>query len=36
MNEENTEILKEIAHKLDQLIALLKLNNREALEKFEK
>lgn len=36
MKEENTEILKEIAHKLDQLIALWKLNNREVLEKFER
>lgn len=36
MSDENTEILKELSHKLDQLIALWKLNNREALEKFEK
>ncbi|GAH51032.1 unnamed protein product, partial [marine sediment metagenome] len=35
MNDENTELLKEIAHKLDQLIALWKLNNREVLEKFK-
>lgn len=36
MNDENTELLKEIAHKFDQLIALWKLNNREVLEKFKK
>lgn len=35
MNDDNTEILKEIAHKLDQLIILWKLNNREVLEKFK-
>lgn len=36
MVDENTEILKELSHKLDLLIALWKLNNREALEKFER
>jgi len=36
MKDENTEILKELSHKLDQLIALWKLNNREALEKLKK
>ncbi|MCW3130703.1 MAG: BlaI/MecI/CopY family transcriptional regulator [Methanophagales archaeon] len=36
MSDENTEILKEMSHKLDQLIALWKLNNRETLEKFER
>lgn len=36
MADEDLEVLKEISHKLDQLIALWKLDNWESLKKFEK
>lgn len=36
MTKDDVEILKEISNKLDQLIALWKLDNWESLKKFEK
>ena len=36
MEKDETAVLKEIAHKLDQLIILLKLSNRDILNKFKK
>lgn len=36
MSDENTRLLKEISHKLDQLILLGKLTNRSVLEDFKK
>jgi DNA-binding transcriptional ArsR family regulator len=36
MNNENADLLKEISHKLDQLVVLWKLGNRETIEKFKK
>lgn len=36
MVNEETKVLKEISDKLDQLILLLKLSNREKLESFKK
>ena len=36
MNEENLKILKEISHKLDQLIILGKLTNKSVLEEFKR
>lgn len=36
MEESEVAILKEIAHKLDQLIILLKLSNRDVLNRFKK
>lgn len=36
MSEENLKILKEISHKLDQLIILGKLTNRSVLEEYKR
>ena len=36
MPDENTKLLKEISHKLDQLIVLFKLRNRDEIERFKK
>lgn len=36
MESENTKILKEISHKLDQLIVLWKMSNRKTIEEFKR
>jgi len=36
MEKEELELLKEMSHKLDLLVTLLKLSNRDVLEKFRK
>lgn len=36
VSEESTKVLKEISHKLDQLIILWKLGNRDTIESFKR